>query len=301
MSVGTYCQKGVETVTRDESLRSAARQMESKGVGCLVAVDDHDRPIGVLTDRDAALRGLERGRDPDQMIVGDIMSRLTSKAREATPVATALQRMASDGVRRLPVVDSHGRLAGIFGYDDALQLVARNIALAANVARAQFPMTTSEPTEEGSWEIPTARGYHRDPVTLDAQASVQDAIDEMEEAETGCVVVIGDDRAPIGILTDRDIMCRVLAAGTDPQRTRVADVMSENVVSSSVDASLHAVLERAQTHAVRRIPLVDDSGRLVAIVSLDDVVAELTAELASLSDAVRTEMRGSHPAALQRR
>ena len=299
MSVGNHCRSNPESTSKDASIREAAKQMEATGVGCLVVVDDHGRPGGLVTDRDLVLRGLAPGRNPDRLLVGDVMSPLHAKAREATPVETAVLRMGIDGIRRLPVVDAHGALAGMFTYDDALRLVASQLSLVADAIGAQLPPGVEGP--EASWEVPTARRFHQRPVALSPDARVTAAVDEMEEAGTGTVVVVDPDRAPIGILTDRDVLCRVLAVGADAQETHVGDVMSKDVVFSKEDASLQHVLEYAKSRGVRRIPLVDETGRLSAVVSLDDIVAELASELAHLSDAVRREQQPFHHRSLERR
>ncbi len=301
MSVGAHCRRDPETVAPAASIREAAQQMESQCVGCLVVVDARERPIGIVTDRDLVVRGLQRGHDPEEMRIEDIMSKISAKAREATPVNTAILRMGTDGVRRLPVVDSHGRLTGVLAYDDALQYVANNLALAADAIGAQSQPPPATSTEQGSWEVPTARRYHQQPVSLDRDAPVSDAIDQMEEAGTGSIVVVDDEHAPIGIVTDRDIMCRVAAVGTNPQNVKLSDIMSKDVAFAREDASLQHVLEYAKERQVRRIPLVDGSGRLVSIVTLDDVIAELNNELTHLADAVRVEMRSFHRHSLERR
>jgi CBS domain-containing protein len=77
--------------------------------------------------------------------------------------------------------------------------------------------------------------------------------------------------------------------------------MSKDVAFAREDASLQHVLEYAKERQVRRIPLVDGSGRLVSIVTLDDVIAELNNELTHLADAVRVEMRSFHRHSLERR
>jgi CBS domain-containing protein len=201
----------------------------------------------------------------------------------------------------MPVVDSHGRLTGIFTYDDALQLVASNLSLAADAIRAQAPPGGVTQAEESSWEVPTARRYHQPPITLGPDATVADAIDEMEESGTGSIVIVDAERIPMGIVTDRDLMGRVAAAGKDPLEVRLSDVMSKDLAFAREDSSLQHVLDYAKTRGVRRIPLVDDSGRLVAIVTLDDVIAELSSELTHLGDAVRVEMRAFHRRSLDRR
>jgi CBS domain-containing protein len=301
MSVQAHCQREVQTVSAAASIRATAQQMESNRLGCLIVVDAHERPVGVITDRDVVLRGLQQGNDPEQMRAGDIMSKVAAKARGAMPINTAILRMGTDGVRRMPVIDPHGRLAGVFTYDDAMQQVAKNLGLAADAIRSQSAAPTPTSSDEGSWEAPTARRYRQTPITLAPDASVRDAIDEMAESGTGSIVVVDDTGSPTGIVTDRDIMCRVAAIGSDPQNVKLSDIMSKDVAFADQGASLQHILEYAKERGVRRIPLVDSSKRLVAIVTLDDVIAELASELSHLANAAQVEMRSSHWPSLERR
>jgi CBS domain-containing protein len=142
MSVRDYCRRDACTATPDESIREAAKRMDARGVGCLVVVDAQQRPIGMLTDRDIVMRVLRRRGDPDRVQVGAVMQREPSFVREDTPLDAAVRVMRRDTVRRLPVVDESGRLVGILGVDDALQLLASELAGVAQAVRAQFPADT---------------------------------------------------------------------------------------------------------------------------------------------------------------
>jgi CBS domain-containing protein len=139
MAVQDHCRRNPCTAAPEESIREVAKRMDANGVGCLVVVDAEQRPIGMLTDRDIVMRVLRRHGDPDRTRVGAVMQREPSVVREATPFETALRVMRRDAVRRLPVVDESGRLAGILAVDDALQLVASELAGLAQAVRAQFP------------------------------------------------------------------------------------------------------------------------------------------------------------------
>lgn len=137
MSVGTCCQREPLKMAPEASVREAAKQMEAHGTGCVVVVDGQDRPVGILTDRDVVLRVLRRDLDPDQTSLADVMETEVETVRERTAVTTAVRRMRSDAVRRLPVVDGEGRLVGLFHWSHALGLVADELRGAARVAAAQ--------------------------------------------------------------------------------------------------------------------------------------------------------------------
>lgn len=102
-------------------------------------------------------------------------------------------------------------------------------------------------------------------------ATVAQAAKAMQRADVGDVVVVdGDD--PVGILTDRDIVVRVLAEGKSPARTKVKSVCSKNLVTIDAMGSVEEAEGLIREHAVRRLPVMDRDGRMVGIVSLDDLV-----------------------------
>ena len=114
----------------------------------------------------------------------------------------------------------------------------------------------------------------------------------MREHHTGDLVVIDnadEEREPVGIITDRDIVIEVLAQWRDPGKTTVGDVMSKQLViaSGSEDAS-HA-LQRMVAHGVRRIPVVDDKQCVLGIVTLDDMLRVHAEQANSLAHIVNKE------------
>ena len=139
MAIIEYCRRNPCTATPEESIREAARRMDTRGVGCLVVVDGAGRPVGMLTDRDIVMRVLRRRRDPESTTVGEIMHGELSAINASAPVERVFRRMHADGVRRIPVVDDDGRLAGIFSADDGLQRISSELAGLAEAVRSQFP------------------------------------------------------------------------------------------------------------------------------------------------------------------
>jgi len=104
--------------------------------------------------------------------------------------------------------------------------------------------------------------------------TVTQAIQTMAENNTGVLPIVLDsgDRRLIGIVTDRDLMIRVDAAGREPSETAIAEVMTANPVSCQAAASYSAILGLMTDHSLRRLPVVDSEDRLIGIVTLDDVL-----------------------------
>jgi len=140
--------------------------------------------------------------------------------------------------------------------------------------------------------------YARQVATISADSTVREAADAMKVRAVGSLVVMRDE-SPAGIVTDRDLLERVIAEGRDAGKTAVADVMSAPLESAAPGDSLERVIEVMSKHGIRRVPLVGD-GKLCGIVALDDVVARLTEELHDLAEATRQEIDAAQRAARAR-
>lgn len=145
-----------------------------------------------------------------------------------------------------------------------------------------------------------AEHYQGSVVTVGPEASAAEIADEMDQYAVGCVVVVDDAHGLLGIVTDRDLMRRVVVPGLDPDAARAADVMTSEVVAASTEEPLERVLAEMGEAGVRRLPVLKE-GRVVGLVALDDVVCELGRELSDVRETVRGEVLGSRRAAGSRR
>lgn len=110
----------------------------------------------------------------------------------------------------------------------------------------------------------------------------------MKEEGVGSVIVESEGR-PVGIVTDRDLVVDVLEQRRDPTEVTAGDVMTETLVTVSLDEGVFSAIETMGEHAVRRLPVVDDDGQVAGIVTLDDFVVLLADELDTLSEVVEAE------------
>ena len=116
MKISEVMTTNVETVSADQTAREAANFMLRANAGS-IPVCEGDRVIGMITDRDIAVRGIAEGRGPD-CSVRDLMSDDIVCARETDDTHDVAERMSSEQVRRLPVVDENDRLVGIVSLGD---------------------------------------------------------------------------------------------------------------------------------------------------------------------------------------
>lgn len=128
----------------------------------------------------------------------------------------------------------------------------------------------------------------------------------MRADHVGSVVVTRTERGqtkPVGIVTDRDIVVGVVAMGTPIDSVAAADVCSTVVTALDEDASIQKAVDVMRNNAIKRLPIVDDLGALVGIVSADDVVIHLSnylldlAALAEMESANESRRRPRAPAA----
>jgi CBS domain-containing protein len=108
------------------------------------------------------------------------------------------------------------------------------------------------------------------PRSMAATASVMEAARTMREHDVGDVIVLDGDRL-CGILTDRDIVVRALAKGQDPAATRIGEVCSRELATLSPRDSVEKAARLMRDMAIRRLPVVEDDGQVVGIVSLGDL------------------------------
>ena len=127
MSVGQLCNRDTVIIRKDESIVDAAKLMRAFHVGSVIVVEDVEggvKPVGIATDRDLVVKILAAELDPGAVAVGDIMSYELATAHEADGLWDTMQRMRNRGVRRMPVIDAQGPLAGTLSSDDLLELLA---------------------------------------------------------------------------------------------------------------------------------------------------------------------------------
>ena len=121
----------------------------------------------------------------------------------------------------------------------------------------------------------------RDIMTQDADCvqesqSILDAAKELAQRDVGAMPICGDDDRLKGMLTDRDIVVKVLAEGKDPSSTKVSEIAEGKPVTIGADDDIREALTTMEKHQVRRLPVIDGHD-LVGIISQADIALSLSA------------------------
>jgi CBS domain-containing protein len=111
----------------------------------------------------------------------------------------------------------------------------------------------------------------------------------MRQRAVGTLVIVNAAHEPIGIVTDRDLMERVVAEARDAKDTLVEAVMTRDPTTIADDESIQVALPRMRRGGFRRLPVVDHGGSLIGLVSMDDILMLVSEELAHIGQLVKRE------------
>lgn len=142
--------------------------------------------------------------------------------------------------------------------------------------------------------MPVGEICNREVVIAERALAVAEAAQRMRQYHVGDLVVVEEregGRVPVGIVTDRDIVVEVVAAGVDPGTLVVGDIMGPGVATVRESEGLFETLRYMRDQGVRRMPVVGADGTLVGILTLDDLLGLLAEELAELARLVSHERR----------
>jgi CBS domain-containing protein len=126
----------------------------------------------------------------------------------------------------------------------------------------------------------------REVVTCTSESTIVEVAQLMKEEDIGPVLVVDNEqsRTLVGIVTDRDIVLKVIAEGRDPKTARVGDVMSKKLITCRAEDDVDVAMQAMAQYQLRRIPVCEDNMRLVGIIAQADVATragepEKTAEV----------------------
>lgn len=134
--------------------------------------------------------------------------------------------------------------------------------------------------------MPISEFCNRDVVFATRDMSLTEAAQLMREYHIGALVVVDEldgKRAPVGIVTDRDIVMEIIAQSLDLTEFSVGDIMGPQLVSVQEKEGVFETIRLMRTKAIRRVPVVNQEGGLVGIISADDILDLLAEEMAELA------------------
>jgi len=273
--VSTYMTSDVITIDPMDTLAHARKLMLSKNVNRLVVVEG-DRPVGMLTVTDMVNALLTKfiGVPLDSIYVNQVMSRDLKTVRSTQTIRTAAQIMFKYKIGGLPVVSADDRLVGIITRTDIVRAYA----------------------ERGSGRFMVGQVMRREVATAKPEHHLFYILNKLQGDPAGKVVIVDDNNRPIGIIAKRDLAFVTLPPRAtlkrkrmkkrkvyDPDRDKIiqsrihtiavaADIMSRDVKTASPNDDLADAAGIMYENDVGALPVVDNEGSLIGIVSKIEIV-----------------------------
>ncbi|AUH73064.1 CBS domain-containing protein [Legionella sainthelensi] len=135
---------------------------------------------------------------------------------------------------------------------------------------------------------------NRDVVVINCNESVKNAAELMRQYHVGDLVLLEEQKnkkAPIGIVTDRDLVIEVMAAGIAPESLLIKDIITEPFSSVFENDNLLDALELMHSKKIRRLPVINNDKTLVGIITLDDFIEILTENMAKVVDVIKLQQQ----------
>lgn len=285
----------IEWVNSNQMCSVAAARMEERNVGILPVKDPATSYlVGVITDRDLIVRVVAKSLDPATVAIGSVMSGpVVALVYDDSDLMAAERLMIDRGVRRLLVIRrSDNGVVGILSVDDFAMAGFRRRA--GEIIRGAAPGTNPLSSDTGAPVIAPAGATQPSVNAPDVSPSVYTVFDvmtglvecackfdtcrevsiKMAERSIGCLPICTEDhpRKLIGLVTDRDIVTRILARGLWAETVPVQEAMTKDVACCYSDHNL-ADAERIMIEkSVRRLPVLKrETQELIGMLSVDDI------------------------------
>lgn len=265
----TVCQVGI-----DQTAVDTLALMQTRSVSSVLVVED-EMILGIVTERDI-VRALHQNGNLKALGCIDLMQSPVITVTDTTCCLEAYHLMAGRGIRHLAVTDEAGHVLGIASEGDLM----RDFGI-------EYYMNFKD----------VGHVMSRDVCRLQAAATVADAVAEMIGKRQSCVLIVDAKGAPVGVLTERDIvdLCHKHA---HPERLALGEAMHAPVKTVQPGELLHEAVKSMASAHIRRLVVVDDEGVVCGLLTHHEIVRGLESDYVSyLKDIVETQARNLHEAA----
>ncbi|MHC4147974.1 MAG: sigma 54-interacting transcriptional regulator [Planctomycetota bacterium] len=269
LEIADVMSRDVISISPDDTVVYAARVMSESKISCIVVLDGDDL-AGIVTERDFLEKVGGGEKDFAKRKVAEIMSSPVASVPPSLAVFEASKLMGEKGIKRLVVVEE-GSVVGIVTQTDLIR------------ASASY----------GMWRDVTEI-ISGDVATVEKGASVAEAAEVMTRRKISCIVVMEADEVA-GVLTERDVLKRVIGMEKDPAAVKTKEAMSSPAMSVAPDSSILSASWIMERMDIRRLVVIDDN-QLRGIITQTDIFRVVKqklqsdiGELSQLRERLKTE------------
>jgi CBS domain-containing protein len=258
-TVGRYMHRALEVVPEDAVIVDVAERMASRAIGSVLVESAvpkvGPRIVGIVTERDVIWRVLAKEGDPAEMTTADVMVAPLLTIAPDRPMMEACHLMEAKRLRHLCVLEG-GEIVGLISVRD---LVRRFID------QEQGPVHDLEDVYH-----PLSVLMQKTMIMTDSEGTVLSAAQQMAEKQVGALLVTEADEL-VGIVTESDLVRKVVARSGKPRTVRVRSVMSSPLIKIDINRTVRDASGRMASHGVRHLAVLDQH-KVVGILSVRDLV-----------------------------
>lgn len=252
LEVRDVMSRRVATVSGDETVVGAAQLMAAREISCVVVVEN-EQVVGIFTERDLLQKVVAQTSDFKEKKIREVMTSPVFSISPSMSILEASGLLDSKRIKRLPVTED-GRLVGIVTQTDLTRVLA----------------------SYGMWR--SAGDIMSSGVaTLDQKATIAEVSKVMAARNISCLIALDGERVA-GIVTERDIMKKIVAPQKNSEQVLLQDVMSFPICSVSSDQSIFDALRLIESKKIRRV-VVMDGPRLLGILTQTDIFRSVRKKL----------------------
>lgn len=233
------------------SVLEVMQTMAAEDVGRIIITDD-DVPVGIFTEKDVVRRVVCARLDPRKTSIKKVMTAPLRAVREETHIVDAFGKMYRGKYRHLLVRGRRGKIIGIVSMRRILNLAV------------ELGQGLSETKTVGGIAAQTV-------VTVDQGSMVFETVELMNQ-KNATAVIVTEDGKPVGIFTERDVLKRVASQALDVKQTPVRQVMTAPIITMPSTALIGDVLLEMSQRDIRNMPVRNDKGDLVGLVSMPEIL-----------------------------
>lgn len=283
--VKDWMSKEPVTIDFTESVTAAASMMAEKQVGSLLITEKekkkklflfskklHDT-AGIVTDTDLVRKVIAKHQDPDKTMISSVMNSNIISIESSKNILEASTVIAKHHIKRLPVIDD-GYTKGVITATDIMYALSYNNRLNETHDLIKDRVMNDDPNVVGS-EQSKVRTWMSSRLSLIGETeSIRQVTQMMESREIGAILVIGLHGDLAGIVTDTDIVRKVLATKLDPDKITVSKIMTRDVISVSPEMEIPDLANVMTENKIKRTAVIEND-QLMGIISISDVMNAL--------------------------
>lgn len=275
------------TMKLSTTVYEAAQFMAAKRENCVLVIDDEDTVCGIFTAKDLAFRVVGSGLDSKAVAIDQIMTRNPMCARTDTSATEALNLMVSKGFRHLPIMDENQDIAGVLDitkcFHEAMEKLERayrssrklydaleGVQLDGNGTNQTAQIINYVETLKQRMEGPDLASVldgTTTPVFVNVKTNAYEAAVLMKERNTTAVLVTENNHIT-GIVTSKDIVLRVIAAGFNPKICSLVRVMTPQPDFATHTTTIQTALRKMHDGNYLNLPVMGDNSEIVGIVDV---------------------------------